>query len=127
MKKWAVLFGALILAIIVLADTGRLGWLGWAYGFPGGDKIGHFMLFGLLSLLVNMAAFEIRQQEDRVRLAVRASVALASLIALEEFSQRWFPLRTSSVWDLTASLLGVAFFARVAVEIETRRRKVAKE
>ncbi len=55
MKRWAILCGLAILLIVILADTRRLGFLGVIYDFPNGDKVGHFLLFGLLSLLVNLA------------------------------------------------------------------------
>jgi hypothetical protein len=122
MKKWAALFGTVIIAVIVLADRGQLGFLSRFYDFPHGDKVGHFSLFGLLSLLVNLAVFEAWPKRDRLPLALRASVLLAALIGLEEYSQQWFPTRHSSIWDLTASYLGVIFFAWMALRIDQARR-----
>ena len=121
MKKWAVLFGLVIVAIIVLADTRHLGPVGAVYDFPYGDKVGHFVLYGLLSLLVNLAVFERWPGRSRSWLAVRTSVVLAILIGLEELSQRLFPSRSSSVWDLLASYLGVAAFAWVATLVAKRK------
>jgi hypothetical protein len=43
---------------------------------------------------------------------------LALLIGLEEFSQKWFPTRNFDLLDLTASYLGVAFFAWLAVRLK---------
>jgi hypothetical protein len=123
MKKWAALFGIVLIAVTVLADRGQLGFLGRFYDFPYGDKVGHFSLFGLLSLLVNLAVFEAWPKRDRLPLALRASVVLGVLIGLEEYSQRWFPTRRSSIWDLTASYLGVLFFAWVALKIDQARRR----
>jgi hypothetical protein len=60
----AVLMAAFI--VIVLADTGDLGFLHAAYDFPGGDKAGHFVLFGMLSLLTNAG---IRQAGRASRIA----------------------------------------------------------
>jgi polysaccharide biosynthesis protein VpsQ len=122
MKRWAVLCGFTIIGIVVLADTGHLGFLGAVYEFPYGDKAGHFLLFGLLSALVDLAVFEAWPKQDPTRLALRASSVLAVLIGLEELSQRWFPARTSSIWDLAASYLGVAAFAWMAIAIQRRRR-----
>ncbi len=122
MKKWAVLFAVFLVAVIVLADTQYLGLLRQLYAFPYGDKVGHFVLFGFLSLLVNLAAFERWPNRERGWVALRVSLLLAVLIGLEEFSQRFFPSRHASIRDLLASYLGVATFAWMAVRI---RRRVA--
>ncbi len=122
MKKWAVLFTVFIVAIIVLADTRHLGFLGGLYDFPYGDKVGHFLLFGLLSLLVNLAALERRRTSQAWHVAFGVSLMLAVLIGLEEFSQRFFAARTASWMDLAASYLGVSVFAWVALKMPERRR-----
>jgi len=119
MKRWAIFFGLFIVAIIVLADEGRLGFLHAIYDFPFGDKAGHFILYGLLTLVVTLSVFEARPTTDRKRIAVIVSVILALLIGLEEFSQRFFPTRTFDLFDLTASYLGVAFFAWLAVKLKS--------
>ncbi|MCL4530575.1 MAG: VanZ family protein [Chloroflexi bacterium] len=118
MKRWAIFFGLVILAIIVLADEGRLGFLQALYDFPYGDKAGHFILFGLLGLIVNLSVFEARPASDFKRLAVITSLILALLIGLEELSQIWFPKRTFDLLDLAASYLGVALFAWLAVRLK---------
>ncbi len=120
MKKWAGLLAVFIVAVIVLADTQHLGFLGAVYDFPYGDKVGHFVLFGLLTLLVNLAAFERWPQRGSGWLALRVSGVLAVLIGLEELSQKLFPSRESSIWDLLASYVGVAVFAWAAVKIRKR-------
>ncbi len=123
MKRWAVLLGALVVVLIVLADTNRLGFLGGLYNFPYGDKVGHFVVFGALSLVVNLAVFEAWPLQERRWLALRTCLALALLIGLEESSQRWFPGRTASLFDLAAGYLGVAVFAGVALLVASRQAK----
>jgi len=120
MLRWAVFFGSFIVVIIILADTGHLGFLHAVYDFPYGDKAGHFILYGLLSLVVNLSVFEARPAADRRRLAVITSLLLAVVIGLEEYSQRFFPTRTSDIFDLTASYLGVALFAWLAVRLKQK-------
>ncbi len=127
MKKWAVLFAIFIMIIVVLADTRHLGFIAAIYDFPYGDKVGHFVLFGLLSLLVNMAVFEHWRKQTKLCLALLTSLVLAVLIGLEEWSQRLFASRQSSVWDLLASYLGVAAFAWVAFMVEKQRRAPKNE
>jgi len=120
MWRWAVFFGLFIVVIIILANTRHLGSLGRIYNIPFGDKVGHFFLFGLLSLIVNLAVFEARPKQEISRLALVTSLILAFFIGLEELSQQWIPPRTSSVFDLAASYLGVTFFAWCAVRLKSR-------
>ncbi len=104
--------------MILLADTGHIGELGRIYDFPNGDKIGHFILFGLLSFVVNLSVFEARPSSDKRRLAVITSLILALFIAAEELSQNFFPTRTADIFDFFASCAGVAFFAWLAYRLK---------
>jgi VanZ family protein len=127
MKRLAIFFGIFIVVIVVLADMRHLGFLYAVYDFPFGDKVGHFFLFGLLSLVVNLSVLGsasgplIQSQVDNKSKVVKASLILALFVGLEEFSQRWFPARTSDLFDLSASYLGIAVFAFVALKKKTRR------
>jgi VanZ family protein len=117
--KWrAILFTVFILLVIVLADAGILNrYVGFIYKIPFADKAGHFILYGILTLLIDMALFRARPNQSRGRLAMLCGLVLALLIGLEEFSQKDFPSRTFDLVDLTFSYLGVAFFSWVAVRI----------
>jgi len=117
MRRWAIFFGLFVVVIIIFADTSDLGPLGKIYDIPFGDKLGHFVLFGLLSLVVNLAVFEARPKDNKSRLALITCLILALLIGLEEFSQIWFPSRSFSLFDLAAGYLGVALFGWCAVRL----------
>ncbi|HUH98062.1 MAG TPA: VanZ family protein [Anaerolineales bacterium] len=119
MKRWAVFFGLFIILIIVLADAGRLGALDRIYDFPFGDKVGHFVLFGLLSFVINLSVFEARPGAPKGRLAVRTSLILALFIGLEEYIQRFFPTRRSDIFDFLASCAGVTSLAWLAVVLKS--------
>jgi polysaccharide biosynthesis protein VpsQ len=82
-----------------------------------GDKVGHFTLYGILTLLLDQALFRARPDQSRLRLAVICGLILALFIGLEELSQKDFPSRTFDLVDLTFSHLGVAFFSWVALKI----------
>lgn len=118
MKWLAALFGLFILLIIVLADRGQLGILGWLDRIPFGDKIGHFVLYGILTLLLDLALFRSLPRLDRRLLSLRIAFILALLIGLEEFSQIFFPNRSFDLVDLAFSYLGVFFFSWVALRIK---------
>ena len=116
--KWLALFFSLfILAIIVLADKGLLGPLRGLYAFPHGDKAGHFVLYGLLALILNLY-FLSRPHGDPKRLVLAVSLILALLIGLEEWSQARFPSRTMDLLDLLSSYAGVAIFSFIAYRIK---------
>ena len=118
MKRWAIFFGLFILIIIILADTGHIGMLGKVYDIPNGDKVGHFVVFGLLSFVVNLSVFEAHPLADKRRLAVVTSLILACFIGLEELSQAFFPRRTADIFDFLASCAGVTFFAWLAYRLK---------
>jgi VanZ family protein len=118
MKWLAILFSLFIVLVILLADAGILArYVGFLYSFPFGDKAGHFILYGILALLLDLALFRSRPDQSRRRLAIRCGLALALLIGLEELSQQRFSSRSFDLVDLTFSYLGVVFFSWVALKI----------
>ena len=121
MKWLTILFALFIILIIVLADAGKLGILAIVYRIPYADKVGHFVLYGILTLLLNLTLFRSVNDQSRTRVAVISGLILALLIGLEEFSQRNFPNRTFSLGDLTASYMGLIFFSWLALRIKGGR------
>ena len=116
MKRLAILFTLFILLVIVLADAGVLAhYVGFVYRFPFGDKAGHFILYGILALLINLTLFRSRPDQGRSLLAVKCGLTLALLIGLEEFSQQYFSNRTFDLVDLSFSYLGLVSFSWLAV------------
>lgn len=111
MKRLAILFGLFIVVIIALANLGKLGILGFLNEIPFGDKAGHFILYGILTLLVDLALFRSRPDLSRRLLALRVALILSLLIGLEEFSQQFLSNRSFDLVDLAFSYLGVVFFS----------------
>lgn len=116
MKYLAVLFALFIILIIILADGGRLGVLRFVNGIPFGDKLGHFLLFGILTLLIDLALLRSRPDLNPSLIARRVALILALFIGLEEFSQRYFSARSFDLVDLTFSYFGVCFFSLLALK-----------
>ena len=112
----AILFALFILLVIVLADMDGLGFLRFINKIPLGDKIGHFVLYGILTLLVDLALFRSLPLLNRRLLTLRVALILALLIGLEEFSQQYFPSRSFDLVDLVFSYLGVIFFSWLALK-----------
>lgn len=120
--KWiTILFALFIILIIVLADRGQLGFLNLVNQIPYGDKAGHFILYGILTLLIDLTLFRWIPLQSPKLVAVLSGVTLALLISLEEFSQQYFVSRTYSLRDLIASYLGVIFFSWVALQVRWRQ------
>ncbi len=121
MTKWlAISFSIFIIVVIVLADMGTLpGLIRGLYDFPNGDKLGHFILYGILSLLLNLA-FTVRPGVNLPRTILTVSLILALLIGLEEWSQSLFDSRTMDIVDLLASYAGVTVAALTAWQVRKR-------
>lgn len=120
MKWLAILFTLFILLVIVAADAGILShYVGFIYRIPWGDKAGHFILYGILTLLLNLAIFRSCPDQRRSLLAVKLGLTLALLIGLEEFSQQFFSHRTFDLVDLSFSYMGLVCFSWVAVKTNT--------
>lgn len=120
--KWLTFFFTLfIVLIIILADLGKLGILGWLNKIPYGDKAGHFILYGILTLLFDLTL--IRSQRFTLRpslLVLRIALILSLIIGLEEYSQQFFFKRTFDLIDLAFSYLGVIFFSLVALRVDSK-------
>ena len=113
----AIAFAGFIGAVVLLADTRHLGFLYAVYEFPYGDKAGHVLLYGVLTLLADLALFELLPGRERRRVALACGVSVALLASLEELSQLWFPSRTPSWFDLLASYAGVGLFSWIAMHV----------
>ena len=117
--KWiTILFVLFIFLIIALADTGNLGILKLVNRLPYGDKAGHFILYGILTLLIDLTLFQAFPLRSPRLIVVMSGLLLALLIGLEEFSQQYFASRIFSLRDLVAGYLGIIFFSWLALRIK---------
>jgi len=109
--KWALFgFTVFLFSLIWLADTGHGQWLyALARLVPGGDKTGHFVLFGLLSLLLNVVLQSSDLRLGRLVL-LKGSLIVSVFAAGEEISQLFFRSRTFDLMDLSAGLVGIWLF-----------------
>ena len=111
--KWLSAFLVLLVIVIAtLADTGLLPALIRAlYDYPYGDKLGHFLLMGLVSFVLNWTALASHADPKPASVIWKVSLAFAFFVTLEEFSQQFFSRRTFSLLDLGYSYAGVAMAA----------------
>lgn len=89
------------------ANTSSMpGWLKAIYDFPNGDRLGHFVIYGLLAYVFSAALGNRRLRLGRFSVAwgVLAAVALATG---EEISQLFVASRTADWLDLLAGYAGI--------------------
>ena len=116
MKYISVFFLIFIISVIVLADNGSLPHsIRAIYDFPNGDKLGHFILFGLLNFFITRAYLTSFPSKPLTWALLSIDLILAVFIGFEEWSQKFFPNRTSDIVDLLASYAGLVTFGFLAV------------
>jgi VanZ family protein len=125
MKWLTVIFILFIIAIVIMADAGRLPAAFTAlYEFRNGDKVAHFLLMGLLNFLVVMS-YTLRRGTNLSRTSLICSLVVAVLVAIEEGSQLFFPSRKASWGDLLSSYAGIISFGCLAFWIRNRKNQRA--
>ena len=119
----AIGFSLFLGSIIYIENTGGgVPAIGFIRSLSHGDKAAHFMLFGLMSFLLNLAlagaCFKWR------RWAIyRGSALVGVFTVLEECSQRFVATRTFDYFDLLADILGIALFAIVTASYLKKSRQ----
>lgn len=109
--------------IIYLANTGQKSiFFDLVASIPYGDKVGHFCLFGGLTLAAN---FLLKFKRINVSTIVlyQGSVLVFILVLLEELSQYFVPTRTLDSLDLLADTVGILLFNLLSKPIATYTAK----
>lgn len=116
----AAAFFLFICWIIFEANMNRdLAILSWVKLIPNGDKIGHFILYGCLAFLANLA-FAYRFVKYRV-LQIGGILVLTFAIG-EEFTQIWISNRTFDYVDILFDVLGICGFTMLSIWISARSK-----
>lgn len=106
----AVAFFGFILWVIYLANTGQNSvFFQFIASIPYGDKVGHFCLFGLLTLATNLA-FRFKSVSFFSMELFLGTLLVLSFVIIEEFSQYFIPNRSFDLVDLSADFIGIFFF-----------------
>ncbi|MEL6697858.1 MAG: VanZ family protein [Bacteroidota bacterium] len=109
-----IAFLILIVSIIWIVDTGRgTAVLDMVHRIPLGDKMGHFFLMGILSLLVNLS-LKLRTFTVWGREVLLGTTLVLIVVTLEELSQGFVPTRNLSFQDWVADFLGIVLAGRLA-------------
>lgn len=103
-----------LVIIIFLADLrGTQYLLNFVGAIPHGDKIGHFVLMGTLSFLVNSALKARTISIGNFNVSLGSLIVLA-VVTLEEISQMFVRGRSFDLTDLAADYLGIFIFGQLA-------------
>ncbi len=96
--------------IIYLANTGQNSiFFELVAAIPYGDKVGHFCLFGLLTLGANFA-LKLKEFELKFIQLYAGSTLVFLFVLVEELSQYFIPSRTLDASDLLADIAGILVF-----------------
>ena len=128
MKTWWIFsawgltlaFGLFCAAIILAANfqIGRPVFVA-VHSIPFGDKIAHFLLVGVLAVVLNMAMNAATVRLGPVVL-LRGNLILYLLATAEELSNALQPYRSLSLTDMVFNWLGIFAFGWIAVILHKR-------
>ncbi len=120
---WLAAFAFIVFLgfIVFFADTGTMpAAIHRFYNFPYGDKAGHFVLMGLLTLALNLA-FSARRIMIMGKRVLLGSALAILVVTAEEITQVFFQTRSLSVLDLGASYLGIVCASMLIGVLQKRR------
>lgn len=103
----AILFILFLIFIIYSANTkADLIFFRLLRHIPFGDKLGHILLLGTLTFLVNWAMQAHTFVFKKIQILTGSCIVFA-LITVEEISQNWLDNRTFDLADLGGNYLGI--------------------
>ena len=116
----AVILLAFILLVTYFANSGTDTLLfALVRSVPYGDKIGHFFLYGVLTLILNLA-LNLQAITLCKRNVFIGSVSVIIFIVVEELSQVFIPIRTVDYFDLVAGGTGIGVFTFICYLIKQK-------
>ena len=122
--KWlAVIYVLFLVLLVFLADQKQYQFLfRFVRQTPYGDKVGHFVLMGLFSLILNLAL-----SCGKIRLGafslLAGSMVVAVIVTLEELSQIFVRYRTFDLVDLIFDYTGIFLFGQLALYLTKTRMR----
>lgn len=116
----ALCFFSFILWVIYQANTGKESvFFQLVASIPYGDKLGHFCLFGILTLLSNLALNFTLITCLTVKFYL-GSLLVFIFVTLEEFSQFFIANRTADFSDLFADIFGIIVFSYITFYLQQK-------
>jgi len=126
--KWiTALFIVVLLLIVLVANLGYGPQVfSFVYLIPGGDKVGHLILMGLLSFLVNLSLLASKVRIFSVNF-LKGSLIVMGVVTLEEFSQLFLKFRGFSLVDLLFDYGGIFLFGYFAAYFVKWRKGITSK
>jgi VanZ family protein len=112
-KIIALIYIFILAGIIVLADSHGTNHFALVGLLPFGDKIGHFTLMGMFSLMVNLALGGKTVRIWKLNYLLGSLIVLV-IVSIEEVSQIFIRGRTFDTGDLLADATGIFIFGKIA-------------
>ncbi len=107
----AAVFSVFVAWILYMANTNQATFFfDLVRNTRNGDKYGHVLLFGVLTLIIILASGFRQVSFGRLSLYL-GSVLMLAFVSVEELSQLMFPERTLDIYDYAASVVGVVMFS----------------
>ncbi|WNC68881.1 VanZ family protein [Thalassotalea nanhaiensis] len=114
MKLIAALFFTFLCVVLFMANTGQQSIvMDIKNSLPYGDKIGHFCMYGSLTLFANYA-FKFRYFTAN-KMNQYGTVLVLLFSTTEEFSQIFIATRTFSFADMAANFTGITLFTLLSI------------
>lgn len=124
-KILTIVYVCVLAVLVFLADKRTTQYLFKPLrNLPFGDKIGHFLLMGIFSFLLNLALNARTVSAWKFNYLLGSLIVLA-VVTIEEFSQIFVRGRTFDLGDLAADFLGILLFgelARLIINRQNRKR-----
>ncbi|OFX52369.1 MAG: hypothetical protein A2046_04810 [Bacteroidetes bacterium GWA2_30_7] len=110
-------YSFLIFSTTVLLDNGyKVSMLNFLKDIPHYDKIGHFMVYGFWTFLLNYS-LNFRKMNFGIFKIFTGSFIAIFILSLEEYSQSYFIYRDCSYYDLLANYLGILIFGLISEKL----------
>lgn len=123
-KILTIVYVCVLAVIVFLADKRTTQYLFKPLrNLPYGDKIGHFLLMGFFSFLVNLALSARTVSAWKFNYLLGSLIVLA-VVTIEEVSQIFVRGRTFDWGDLAADFFGILLFGELARLICRRKTQV---
>ena len=114
LKHLAIIYSLFLVLLVFMADQKQYQFIFRVVRrTPYADKAGHFLLMGILSLLVNLALSCRKTRIGRLSL-LTGSLIVAVVVTLEEFSQIFVRYRSFDPVDLLCDYAGIILFGLLA-------------
>ncbi|NLF51349.1 MAG: VanZ family protein [Leptolinea sp.] len=110
---------AIVISIIAVNHRQFPASISSLYAFPNGDKVMHFVLYGVLAFIFNLSFPGKVVHITKVQLPV-GSLGIFCMSIIEEISQFFIDLRTPSLLDLSCGLAGIVFLGTPAYLVAKR-------